>query len=50
MNRTDIEWVDVEEELSAMSLEELESFLPVVEALGRAKSTGFLFEEYEILQ
>jgi hypothetical protein len=50
VSKHDNEWDEVIGELQSMSVDELEAFVPVVEALARAKSTGFLFDEYVTLQ
>lgn len=50
MSDNNTEWKEVIEHLQDMTLEELEAFVPVVEALGRAKTAGFLFSDFETIQ
>lgn len=50
MHKHDDEWNEVMEDLQSLSLEELQAFLPIVEAMAIANKQGFLFSDYETLQ
>jgi len=43
-------WSEVKGLLEKMTIEQIEEFVEAIEALGKAKKAGMLFDNYEILQ